>query len=167
MLHREKLTVRCRYLVRSDMPAVLVAESIGYPDHGLSEEDFLYTLRQRNCLGVVAESCDQVLGHMLYEIWRSRIHLITLAVHPDFQRRGVGAQLLSKLTHKLSAHRRTQISTIVHEGSLGGQLFLHRHGFRATKVLCGRMDDGCDGYVMRYALAGVEDESEIESEVGF
>jgi len=139
-------------MVRRDMPEVLAIEheSFGLP---WCEEDFLEQLKRRNCIGMVAEHADRVVGFMIYELHKTKILVLDFATHPDFRRRGVGRQMLAKLAGKLSSHRRTRVVLAVRETNVAGQLFLRAAGYRATRVARGYFDDtGEDAFVMRYAL---------------
>ena len=99
---RQELRVHIRWMIRRDMPEVLAAEieSFEFP---WSEEDFIRCLRQRNCIGMVAEHEDRVVGFMIYELHKSRIHVLNFAVAAGCRRMGVGSQMIAKLTAKLSA----------------------------------------------------------------
>ena len=61
------------------------------------EEDFINCLRQRNCIGMVAEHDDRVVGFMIYELNKTRIQVLNFAVAEKYRRHGVGAQMMAKL----------------------------------------------------------------------
>src|SRR4029078_5241790 len=103
-----QLPVHIRWMIRRDMPEVLAIEQECF-EFPWSEDDFIRCLRQRNCIGMVAEQEDRVVGFMIYELHKTRIDLLNLAGRKDYRRRGVGAQMLAKLTAKLSTQRRTRI----------------------------------------------------------
>jgi ribosomal-protein-alanine N-acetyltransferase len=72
-------------------------------------------------------------------------------VSNDFKRRGVGSQMLAKLTGKLSPQRRTRIVLEVRETNLSAQLFFRENGFRAVSVLKNFYADSPeDAYLMQY-----------------
>ncbi|MFN5320042.1 MAG: ribosomal protein S18-alanine N-acetyltransferase [Planctomycetota bacterium] len=139
-------------MIRRDMPEVLniEAQSFEFP---WSEDDFIRCLRQRNCIGMVAECDEQVVGFMIYELNRNVLHVLNFAVRSDFRRRGLGTQMLDKLVGKLSQQRRTRIDLEVRESNLAAQLFFRRSGFRAITVLRDFYEDTTESaYVMSYAL---------------
>ena len=78
--------VHIRWMIRRDMPAVLRIENACF-EFAWNEEDFIRCLRQRNCIGMVAEDDEGVVGFMIYELHKNRLHVLNFAVHPD-QRRG-------------------------------------------------------------------------------
>ncbi len=145
-----EVRVHIRWLLRRDMPDVLAieAESFEYP---WSQDDFIRCLRQRNCIGMVAEHEDRVVGFMIYELHKSRIHVLNFAVAADCRRRGVGSQMIAKLCAKLSSQRRSRIVLEVRETNLAAQLFFRENAFRAVSVLrCYYADTPEDAYMMQY-----------------
>lgn len=149
----EIVRVHIRWMIRRDMPEVLQAEMESF-DYVWTEEDFLRCLRQRNCIGMVAEHNERVVGFMIYELHKSRLNVVNFAVSAAYRRLGVGTQMVAKLISKLSSHRRTRISLVVRERNLPAQLFFSKQGFRAVKVLRGYYEDsGEDAYLMQYRIA--------------
>jgi len=151
---RELMRVHIRWMIRRDMPEVLAAENSSF-EYAWTEEDFLRCLRQRNCIGMVAEHGEKVVGFMIYELHKNKLHILNFAVNPAWRRLGVGAQMVAKLISKLSSHRRTRITLEVRETNLAAQLFFRSQGFRAVRVLRSYYDDsGEDAFLMQYRLAG-------------
>jgi ribosomal-protein-alanine N-acetyltransferase len=147
---REEIRVHIRWMIRRDMPDVLVTEDGSFEFPWL-EDDFIRCLRQRNCIGMVAEYEDRVVGFMIYELHKTRIHVLNFAVAPGFRRKGVGSQMIAKLIGKLSTQRRSRIVLEVRETNLDAQLFFRSNGFRAVSVLHSYYDDTPeDAYVMQY-----------------
>jgi ribosomal-protein-alanine N-acetyltransferase len=142
------------------MPEVLAIEKSGF-EFPWSEEDFIRCLRGRNCIGMVAESDDRVVGFMVYELHKTRLHLLNFAVDATYRRRGTGSQLIAKLAGKLSSDRRTRITLEVRETNLAAQLFFRKTGFRAVAVLRDFYDDTTeDAFLMQYRLR-VSDDSMV------
>jgi len=149
---KEQVRVHIRWMIRRDMPDVLHTEQESF-EYPWSEEDFLRCLRQRNCIGMVAEQGERVVGFMIYELHKNKLHILNFAVHPGFRRVGVGAQMVSKLISKLSSHRRTRITLEVRETNLAAQLFFRHQGFKAVRVLRSFYEDsGEDAYLLQYRL---------------
>lgn len=144
------LPVQIRWMIRRDMNEVLEIENRSF-EFAWSEEDFIRCLRQRNCIGMVAEHDDRVVGCMIYELHKSRLHILNFAVDPRYRRQGVGRQMVQKLVGKLSPLRRTRILLEVRETNLAAQLFFRTQGFRAVSVLRSYYDDTPeDAYLMQY-----------------
>jgi [ribosomal protein S18]-alanine N-acetyltransferase len=156
-----QVRVHIRWMIRRDMPEVLAIEHASF-DFPWCEEEFLRVLRQRNCIGMVAELGEQVVGFMIYELHKNKLLVLDLATHPDFRRQGVGQQMVAKLIGKLSSHRRTKIVLNVRETNLAAQLFYRHEGFRALEVVRDHYGDtGEDAYLLQYLF----DESVVDEPV--
>jgi len=160
----EQARVHIRWMIRRDMPEVLHIET-GSFEFAWTEEDFLRCLRQRNCIGMVAEHGEKVVGFMIYELHKAKLHILNFAVHPQWRRHGVGAQMIAKLISKLSSHRRTRITLEVRETNLAAQLFFSKQEFKAQRVLRAFYgDSGEDAFLMEYRFGAPEGE-EVEEPV--
>ena len=147
---KQELEVHIRWMIRRDMADVLDIEASGF-EFPWSEEDFIRCLRQRNCIGMVAEHDDKVVGFMIYELHKSRLHILNFAVAARYRRQGVGGHMVSKLVGKLSSQRRTRITLEVRETNLAAQLFFRSQSFRAVSVLREYYEDTPeDAYVMQF-----------------
>ena len=147
---KQGICVHIRWMIRRDMAEILAIEADSFEFPWL-EEDFIRCLRQRNCIGMVAEHDDRVVGFMIYELYKTRIRLLNFAVSADSRRCQVGSQMVSKLVAKLSAQRRTRIALEVRETNLPAQLFFRENGFRAISVLRDYYEDTPeDAYLMQY-----------------
>jgi ribosomal-protein-alanine N-acetyltransferase len=160
---KEQMRVHIRWMIRRDMPDVLQTEQASF-EFAWTEEDFLRCLRQRNCIGMVAEQGERVVGFMIYELHKHRLHILNFAVHPNYRRLGIGTQMINKLIGKLSSHRRTKITLEVRETNLNGQLFFRAQRFQGVKVLRNFYEDsGEDAYLMQYSLGEPGSEEYEES----
>lgn len=147
---KQELQTHIRWMIRRDMPEVLAIEDVSF-EFPWSEEDFIRCLRQRNCIGMVSEHDERIVGFMIYELHRNRLHVLNFAVHGDYRRQGVGLKMIGKLISKLSPQRRDRIMLEVRETNLAAQLFFRNVGFRAISVLRDFYDDTAeDAYLMQY-----------------
>lgn len=126
--------VYVRWMVRRDIHDVIAIEQESF-ECPWTEEEFIQRLRQRNCIGMVAEHESTVVGFMIYEVPKSRIRLMHIATAETYRRQGIGAQMVAKLVGKLGPQRRTRITLEVPETNLAAQLFFRQQGFLATSVL--------------------------------
>jgi ribosomal-protein-alanine N-acetyltransferase len=148
------MNVHIRWMIRRDMPEVLSIEKSSF-EFPWSEEDFIRCLRQRNCIGMVAEYDERVVGFMIYELHKDQLHVLNFSVRPDVRRRGIGMQMVNKLVGKLSQQRRNRIVLEIRETNLAAQMFFKNLGFRAVSVLRDYYDDTVeDAYVMQYRYKG-------------
>ena len=154
------LTVHIRWMIRRDLPLVLSIERESF-EFPWTEGEFINTLRQRNCIGMVAELDGELVAFMVYLLEPRAIHLLSMAVASGFRRRAIGLQLMGKLRSKLAAQRRNSIVTLTRETNLPSQLFLRDNGFKATSVVRGHWaDTDEDAYVFRYSVVA---ESPVEN----
>jgi ribosomal-protein-alanine N-acetyltransferase len=148
-------------MIRRDMPEVLNIEEQSF-EFPWTETDFIRCLRQRNCIGMVAEHNERVVGFMIYELHKNRLHILNFAVRSDFRRRSVGVSMINKLVSKLSHGRRNRILLEVRETNLAAQLFFRATGFRAITVLRDFYNDTPeDAYLMEFRY------QPTDAEVGF
>ncbi len=148
---KQALKVQIRWLIRRDMPEVLDIERQAF-EFCWSEEDFLCCLRQRNCIGMVAEYNHRIVGFMIYELHKSKLHVLNLAVDPEFNGQAIGTQMVEKLVDKLSQQRRQEICLEVRENNLAAQLFFKRMGFKWRHTLRNWYDDTReDAYFMSFS----------------
>jgi ribosomal-protein-alanine N-acetyltransferase len=145
-----EINVHIRWMIRRDMPEVLSIEESSFEFPWL-EEDFVRCLRQRNCIGMVAEYDERVVGFMIYELHKDQLHVLNFSVRPDIRRRGVGMQMVNKLIGKLSQQRRNRINLEIRETNLAAQMFFKNLDFRAISLLRDYYDDTVeDAYLMQY-----------------
>ena len=138
---KQELQVHIRWMIRRDMHEVLEIENSSF-EFPWCEEDFLRALQQRNCIGMVAEHDDRVVGFMIYELHKTQLHVLNFAVNTRYRRQGVGNQMFAKLSGKLSHQRRTRITLEVRETNLA---------FRAVSVLRNYYEDTPeDAYIMEF-----------------
>ncbi len=153
---KEKPRVHVRWMIRRDMPEVLAIESKSF-EFPWNEEDFLHNLRQRNCIGMVADVDDKVAGYMVYELGKHRLRLDNIAVDPEMRREEIGTQLVEKLAGKLSRQRRNHLQLAVREGNLPAQQFFRECGFWAVNTLPKYYKDADeDAYDMRLKFTTME-----------
>lgn len=143
------MSIDVRWLIRVDMPQILDIESESF-ETCWSEDEFIRCLRQRNCIGIVAEENDCVLGYLVYELHKDRFHVLNFAVAKAARRRGVGTAMLKRLIGKMAPTGRRRIMLEVRESNLDAQCFFRAIGFKAVSVLRDFYDDTDeDAYVMQ------------------
>jgi ribosomal-protein-alanine N-acetyltransferase len=156
---QQEARLHIRWMIRRDMAEVLEIENESF-EFPWSEEEFIRCLRQRNCIGMVADCDDKVVGFMVYELHKTRLHILNFAVGRDCRRKGIGRKMASKLVGKLSAQRRTRIVLEVRETNLDAQIFFRSQGFRAVNVLRDFYEDTTeDAYLMQFRYRPNESEA--------
>jgi ribosomal-protein-alanine N-acetyltransferase len=150
-----RVHVHIRWMIRRDLPSVLAIESASF-EYPRAEDEFLRALRQRNCIGMVAEGPGgRIVGYFLHEMHPDHFDIINFAVAPEARRLGVGRQMIAKMAGKLSSWRRTRLVSRCRETALPAHLFFHAQGFRAVGVLREHYEDtGEDAYEFEYRIDG-------------
>lgn len=152
------MNVSIRWMIRRDLAEVVEIERLSF-EQRWDEKVFLQVLRQRTCIGIVAEHNHRVVGYAIYELQKNMISVLNFAVHPDFQRKYIGTQIINRIIDKLTQQRRRSIALEVRESNLSAQLFFKQMGFRAMHVLQNYFEDvGEDAFIMVYQLERPESE---------
>jgi [ribosomal protein S18]-alanine N-acetyltransferase len=141
--------VHCRWQVRRDLPGILAIDQASFP-RPWTEEEWLATLRRRDCIGRVAESGGAVAGCMAFQLCSREFRVLRLAVAPAWRRQGVAGELVANLEQKLAPDRRPRVTALCREGNLPALCFFRARRFRAVRVLRGYYPDtGEDAVLMR------------------
>lgn len=140
-----------RWMIRCDMAEVLDIERAAF-EFPWFEDDFIRCLRQRNCIGMVAERASQIVGYILYQLFPRHIAILNVAVREDARRQGIGSHLVDRLKSKLSEQRRRKITADVWDENLAAQWFFKRQWFLATEIVSDHWDNprGNDAYRFEY-----------------
>lgn len=149
----ERLSIR--FIRQCDLPQVYGIEAATFP-FPWEDMDFVRCLHQRNCHGMVAERGGVVVGYMIYELHKERLHLLNIAVHAACQRQGVGTSLIRELHSKLAPQRRRIVMLECRETNLDAHLFFKAMGFRAIAILEDFYDERPDeaAYLFRLDCGG-------------
>lgn len=122
-----------RWLIKRDFPEVLDIDKNCFKKRW-SEQKFTQALRDRYIIGMVVEYGQDVVGFMIYKLEKNRLFLIRMAVHPKFQKRGLGRAMIEKLKGKLSGNGRNRLTAVSKDDMLSEHLWLKACGFRATQI---------------------------------
>jgi len=123
-----------RWMIRRDMAEAVRIDQDSF-EEPWTDERLINHLREPECIGLVVEEDDRVVGYVVYLLKRNRLMVIRMAVAPSHRRRGIGRAILNKLAGKLNAVGRSKITIEIPETDLGSQLFMRSCGFRAVQIL--------------------------------
>lgn len=137
--------VAIRWAIRRDIEEIVAIEAASFPDPW-SEADFLYALKQRNCIGKVAEIDGKIVGFLLYENHKDKVTVIDMAIAPAWRRHGIASQFIWKTKTHVEKTHRSEIWIDVSDANLGAQLFLRASGFKCENVLREHYENGDDAY---------------------
>ena len=148
----KEIQVHVRWMVRRDFAEVLAIEETCF-EFPWTDEEFLQCLQQPNCLGMVAEYEERIVGFVIYETPKNRFFITNIAVASEFQRHGVARQMVHKLVSKMIYQRRNKIGIEIRETNLPALLCFRALGFRTTTTLKNFYDNQDeDAYVLQYRL---------------
>ena len=146
------IPVHVRWMVRRDFAQVLEIEEKCF-EFPWTEQEFRQCLQQPNCIGMVAEQEEQVVGFVIYETPKSRIFITNIAIDPAFQRHGIARQMIQKLVTKMIYQQRHRIVIEIRETNLPALVCFRSLGFRASTVLKNFYEEQSeDAYVLQYRL---------------
>lgn len=96
-------------------------------------DDFDQELKGRKTIGLVAKVGHRVVGFIIYELHSRLIKVIRLAVHPNYRERGIGRELLRKISSKLNCIRKSAIFDVP-DDNLPAHKWLRACGWRAEAI---------------------------------
>jgi len=98
---------------------------------------------------LVYEEDGKILGYVVAVILdNSAAHIVSIAVHPNYRRRGIATLLMNELLKILEMKK---IDLIFLEVRVNNDAALHlytKFGFKITKILKNYYEDKCDAFVM-------------------
>lgn len=134
-------------MIRRDLPDVLRIECDAFGSDAWTECEFIECLRMRNCIGMVAELDNEVVGYMLYQLHLNELVLLNLAVDEKHRFSGHGRALTGRLCEKLS-NRRFRAVCMIRERNVAAQVFFRSVGWRCFDIARQPyMNDEDDAYV--------------------
>lgn len=148
--------VNMRPATTADLKAIIGIEADCEPRDRWNREAFAGLASHCQAYGTVAERSGIILGHMVVDVRPTQLVLLRLAVRADYQRCGIGRQLIVGLASCLRPQGRQSIACCVRESNVTAQLFLRSMGFRWVETHAGWFnaagDTGEDGYRMIFEL---------------
>ena len=85
-----------RKTTREDMPSILAIEQASFVSPW-SVYTFLTALHDRKSCNITARCHGNVVGYCFSLGMKNMVHLLNLAVHPDFRRQGIARRLLDQI----------------------------------------------------------------------
>lgn len=138
-----------RPVLRSDLDAVSGLEKLCFKDPYPSY--FISQLAEANPeTFLVAIIDDALVGYAVVDRWKGHDHLISIAVHPDSRKRGIGRRLLAALEERLEKGRLFRLEA--RKRNLPAIEFYRGQGFKETGVIQGYYSDGEDAVMMERNL---------------
>jgi ribosomal-protein-alanine N-acetyltransferase len=122
-----------RKIKEKDIPSLLEIEKISFAAPW-SEQDFLSELYRKNALLRVAVFEGNIIGYICVSFRAQESHILNLAVHPDFRRRGVATILMDKAMAELKERGCFFALLKVRVSNTGAQRFYELLGFKVESI---------------------------------
>jgi ribosomal protein S18 acetylase RimI-like enzyme len=86
---------------------------------------------------VASDDREQIVGHLqlVPATRRNLLEIKSLAVHPDFRRRGIGSRLVDHALRVCRAEQRLSVTVTTAMADIDNLRFYQRRGFRAASIL--------------------------------
>lgn len=94
----------------------------------------------------------RIAGYMVTCVTKRQAEIVSLAVHPDYRRRGVADALMRHTLRALSKAGVRRAELVVRTGNTAGAQLYRTLGFRRVRLLRRYYEDGGDGVLMARAI---------------
>jgi ribosomal-protein-alanine N-acetyltransferase len=142
-----------RPLRRSDLGRLVRLERVCFPEDAYPRALFDELLDE--CAGtfLIAESEGVLAGYVVLCVRGARAELVSIAVRPQFRRKGIGDALLRRVIRIARRRGVARVSLTVRVENQDAAAFYRRFGFKRTGRIRRYYDNGGDGFRMSLRLA--------------
>jgi ribosomal-protein-alanine N-acetyltransferase len=127
----EPATLRIAH--RQDLPTIRTLDELAFTQLWHKPAEYFNEALATADSFVLAEITGEIVGYEWCEMYQKRGHLTRLAIHPTYQGRGVGAQLLRRAILDALDNGVTLLTLNTQETNLRSQALYARFGFIQTK----------------------------------
>jgi ribosomal-protein-alanine N-acetyltransferase len=138
---------RLRHLAR-----VLRIERASFGAEAWPRRCFLELYHDCRDFFVVAKVGGRVAGYAVACAEKRNAEIASLAVHPDYRRRGVAGVLMRHTLRELGAAGVGRVELMVRTGNTAGAQLYRSLGFRRVRMVPRYYEDGGDGFLMARAI---------------
>jgi [ribosomal protein S18]-alanine N-acetyltransferase len=145
---RQQVPAIIRQMGYDDIDAVINIDRLSFPTTW-SHESYQRDILNTHCVYRIAEIDGIIIGYAGMWIVRDDSHITTIAVHPDWRRRGIGRKLLIELMQVAFDRGAEKMGLEVRVGNTGAQHLYEEYGFVTIARLKGYyLDTGEDAFLM-------------------
>ena len=146
-----------------DINQILEIEKISFPTPWHSYI-FELELKKPRTLQLVSKFGDQVTGYIISWMMYDEIHILNVAVHPDFRRKGIARRLLSDVIEYFYPRGARSVILEVRMNNKAAQNLYESMGFRTLRIRKKYYTDtGEDAIVMYLDLLDLPEKSKATS----
>jgi ribosomal-protein-alanine N-acetyltransferase len=114
------------------VPAITFNDRAAFEPLWWHSENSIEHIRRTVAHFVVAQIDDRVVGHAFSDVYGAHGHLIRLVVHPAYQRRGIGEQLLRASVQYQIALGAHPLTLNTQSDNTGSQALYRRYGYELS-----------------------------------
>ncbi len=118
----------------ADVPKIVKVEDLSFP---VPWPDFFFKAHLNNPGFVVYEREGNILGYAIIGNSKGRAHLQNIAVHPQFRRQGIGAELIEWCIDLVKLYGYREMVLEVREKNTASQNFYSNSGFKVSGTVEG------------------------------
>ncbi|MDT8272949.1 MAG: ribosomal protein S18-alanine N-acetyltransferase [Desulfomonilia bacterium] len=115
-------------LSHGDLASIMEIESCSFPSPW-ELETFIMTLEDPRCICYAARIDGLTIGYCLSLDMKHMLHVLNLAVHPEFRRRGVAKRLISEMIVCAKTRERIYVVLEVRPSNIPARLLYTSLGF--------------------------------------
>ncbi len=119
---------RTRFAAAADIPGLREVEVLSQPSPW-SDLVFERELEVPHSSFWVVTDADRIAGFLVFWVVYDEVHILNLAVHPDFRRRGVANSLLAALMKEAQENDMTSVTLEVRASNAAAQALYAGFGF--------------------------------------
>jgi [ribosomal protein S18]-alanine N-acetyltransferase len=116
-----------------DIKQILEIENVSFPTPW-HREIFVLELNKPSTLQLVSKINDKVTGYIISWMMHDEIHILNVAVHPDFRRRGIAKRLINDVTEYFYPKGAKSIILEVRINNKSAQSLYHNLGFKTLRI---------------------------------
>lgn len=134
------------------LPRILRIERASFGTEAWPRKYFLELYRDHRDFFVVAKVGGRIAGYAVACAEKRNAEIASLAVHPDYRRRGVAQTLMRHTLRELRANGVRRVELMVRICNTAGAQLYHSLGFRRVRMVPDYYEDGGGGFLMARAI---------------
>ncbi len=128
------MSIPIREMVSADCEAVAEIEAASFSDPW-TREGFEVALGRSDIVAYVYTHGKKILAYFILQLDGPEVHIMNLAVHPTYRRRGIAVECLRYAERVARRRGSVRLDLEVQESNLPAQLLYRKAGYRATRIL--------------------------------
>jgi [ribosomal protein S18]-alanine N-acetyltransferase len=148
--------LQIREALRRDLAAILEIERLAFPvpwSFGSFERELTLPFSRITVATLGVQDAGDVIGFLCRWLVADECHILNVAVHPDFRRRGVGAYLLNAALLEAAQRHAMLVSLEVRRTNVAARALYRKFRFEERRLRRGYYGPGDDAIVMELRLA--------------